>query len=223
MTNIVIGLGTGRCGTHSLTNLLNTHPDIRATHERCGLGWAEDVAVPVQAITNMRNWYSEPIVSDVAFYWLDYIDNVIELYPDTKFICFKRDKVDVVNSFMRTGSFAMHHRIMKGAFGQEIYRLCDHVTQEELDNMDKATRDWVDGTWNMPVPFDIVDNTPQGIIEREKWFCYYWDEYNKDAEKWQEKYPNNFVIYDMLNALNTIEGQTEIFNFIGIVPYAAIQ
>ena len=120
MTNIVIGLGTGRCGTHSLTNLLNTHPDIRATHERCGLGWAEDVAVPVQAITNMRNWYSEPIVSDVAFYWLDYIDNVIELYPDTKFICFKRDKVDVVNSFMRTGSFAMHHRIMKVAFGQDV-------------------------------------------------------------------------------------------------------
>lgn len=218
MANIVVGMGTGRSGTHSLADLLNGHPDIKATHEKCGLGWVEDLAIPIKAITTMSNACSEAIVADVGFYWLDYVDSILEVHLGAKFICLKRDKEDVVNSYMRTGSFAMHHRLMEGAFGRDLYRLCDHVTQEELDNMDKATKDWVEATWKLAVPYDIIDNTPEGIKNRREWFSYYWEEYNKDAEKWQEKYPDSFVVYDMLIALNTEEGRHKLFNFIGIVP-----
>ena len=71
--------------------------------------------------------------------------------------------------------------------------------------------------------YEIANNSPEGIIKRIGWFKYYWDEYYKESEKWQEKYPDSFIIIDMNEALNTEEGKSKIFNFIGIVPDAAIQ
>ena len=46
MRRLVIGLGTGRCGTVSLSRLLNAQPDAQVRHElRPYLPWAVDEAL----------------------------------------------------------------------------------------------------------------------------------------------------------------------------------
>lgn len=40
-------------------------------------------------------------VGDVAFFYLPYIAYVLNNYPDTKVICLKRNKHEVVNSYMK--------------------------------------------------------------------------------------------------------------------------
>ena len=44
----------------------------------------------------------------------------------------------------------------------------------------------------------------------------YWDEYYKISEMFEQKYPNNFKVFNMKYLLNTKEGIENMFDFIGI-------
>lgn len=95
---LIIGLGTGRCGTVSFCDLLKLQ-NIDATHEHKLLPWEfnkDCIDVLLSSIIN-RN---KDIVSDIAFYYLPYVPYILSKYPNTKFVCLKRDKKQTVNSYM---------------------------------------------------------------------------------------------------------------------------
>ena len=99
---LIIGLGTGRCGTMSLSKLLTKQPHFHVTHEHGEiLPWLitpERFDVKLQAMYNRHAHF----VGDVASYYLPYTDYIIDkTLGNVKFIILKRDVEEVCDSFMR--------------------------------------------------------------------------------------------------------------------------
>ena len=95
---LIIGLGTGRCGTVSLSKLLKRQ-NINTTHETKILPWEFDKKMIDNLLNSITNRVNN-MVSDVAFYYLPYVPYIIEKYPNTKFVCFKRDKKQTIESYV---------------------------------------------------------------------------------------------------------------------------
>jgi len=98
---LIIGLGTGRCGTKSLAYLLNEQEDSSFSHEIVGskLTWKPNNVMLRSAIyfaLGKRTSFS----GDVAFNFLSYVDIIKKLRPECKFIVMMRDREDTINSYM---------------------------------------------------------------------------------------------------------------------------
>ena len=100
---LIFGLGTGRCGSMTLANLLSLQDDCLVSHEVGGLphlSWdcSEKEFVSYLNIINRRpGKYS----GDVAFYTLPYTSRLIEVLPEAKFVILKRDKEQTISSYMK--------------------------------------------------------------------------------------------------------------------------
>jgi hypothetical protein len=96
---IIIGLGTGRCGTLSLSHLLNIQPNADVTHERKPiLPWKFDRTLIQQKIESLLD-SDRAIVGDVALYYLPYVPFIANTYKNVYFICLKRDKTETIESY----------------------------------------------------------------------------------------------------------------------------
>lgn len=97
---IIVGLGTGRCGTRSLAALLDAQSTVAAQHERkpC-IGWRDDV--PDFHIRNFRE-QGEPHYADVGFYYLPHVETLLDKYRDIRFVCLQRDRQQTIDSFCRS-------------------------------------------------------------------------------------------------------------------------
>ena len=100
---LIFGLGTGRCGTMSLANLLNYQDDCNVSHELNGSPWlswepsTNDLDIFVNKIMNRR----ESIVGDVSFYSLPYANILMDRYDDVRFVILKRNKEETIKSYMK--------------------------------------------------------------------------------------------------------------------------
>lgn len=111
---LIIGLGTGRCGTMSLANLLNFQIDAHISHEMGGkpmLPWKKkipDFDHFMRVILGRKETY----VGDIAFYLLPYWKELLKLNIETYFVVMKRDKEETVASYMtktlRENPFMLH-------------------------------------------------------------------------------------------------------------------
>lgn len=85
---MILGLGTGHCGTRSLAALLGL------PHEKYRLPWKRDEK------RLDRIW--EDLMKDggdVGLQWLPYVEMVLERAPDTRFLCLQRDREDTLRGF----------------------------------------------------------------------------------------------------------------------------
>ena len=104
MSRLIIGLGSGRCGTASLAHLLNLQEGASVTHEFCTLPWEFDEEIWVWNMGRLLfgKWpYDTDIIGDVGFYWINYIERLLERRPETKFVCLKRDRQEVIESMWK--------------------------------------------------------------------------------------------------------------------------
>ncbi len=107
---LVIGLGSGRCGTTSLAHLLNKQPHASVTHEEPPLlPWQVDAALLAERLAGLRA-RPETLVGDVAFYYLPYVELIAAQLPNTRFVCLRRDREETVRSFVAK-SEGVHHWI----------------------------------------------------------------------------------------------------------------
>jgi len=95
---VIIGLGSGRCGTVTLYKILNRY-NADVSHEKMQMPWEFNLTELHHNIENMEHRY-QPVVGDVACWWLNYVDYMKENVKDIKFVCLKRNKQDTLNSFM---------------------------------------------------------------------------------------------------------------------------
>src|SRR5699024_1258842 len=101
MKKLIFGLGTGRCGTVSLSTLLNQQKGANITHEfKPVLPWEFSQHHIDEKLENNVN-RKEKYVGDVAFYYLPYVNYIISKYTNVNFICLKRDKKQVIDSYLR--------------------------------------------------------------------------------------------------------------------------
>lgn len=95
---VIIGLGTGRCGTMSLANLLSSQSGVIVPHEyqALPLPWDFSQTALERKIESLRY-----INGDVGFYYLNYVEQIVDIFPQVRFVCLKRNKNEVVESYMK--------------------------------------------------------------------------------------------------------------------------
>ena len=186
----IFGLGTGRCGTVSLTSLFNCQDNVSAAHESVLCPWLfHDQSFQKNLIQMKNRSSSNNIVAEVGFYLLPYVERMIELFPVTKFICLKRDKEETIISYMR----------------KTIRR--NHWTNT---SMKSELGGWQShGIWDNCYP---IYNLPK----REA-IGQYWEDYYQISYNLEKKYPNNFKVYNMLDILQNRDIQLKMLSFIGIL------
>lgn len=206
---IILGLGTGRCGTHALAVLLDGQPDAHVTHEQPPLlPWKEPAGeslictgmgavagAPARTLIRarlgrFRRERAERVIGDVASFYLPYVEAAIEAEPGIRIICLKRPREEVVASFCRwldtVHPLPMNHWAERPAPGWHH-----------------------DPVWTRIFPqYDVGD--------REKGVCRYWNEYYQAVEDLVRRFPERIRVFSMDEALNTERGQRAVLSFAGI-------
>ena len=184
---LLIGLGTGRCGTVSLGSLLNAQPDTTVIHE--GAIGGERHLLPWDGSGNAAAWFRELArrtapsrwFGDVGMYFLPYVEDILEEWPTARFITLRRSKEETVASYLKKTEGRNH---------------------------------WVkhDGTeWRLDERWDIAypkyPPMPKADALRR-----YWEEYYHKVGEIQEQYPESISTFDM-HLLNESAGREAILDF----------
>lgn len=188
---LIIGLGSGRCGTVSLKHLLHMQRNTHATHEIMLLPHHFNER---KFKAYMRKLWNRPadISADVALWNLPYVTAILAEYPDTKFICLKRNKEDVVKSYIAKTPNRNHWT----SFNSEH---------------------WDDDKWPMErkkrrCPYSPC--YPKFNADKEDAIGLYWDYYYTVAKTYEESFPENFKIFPM-EYLNSRDGCESMLDFAG--------
>ena len=100
--HIILGIGSGRCGTLSLAHMLNRQPGVQVSHEeRPRLPWKRLPGERVirERFARMRRHGNRRILGDVALFYLPYVEDAIVIEPSIRIVCLKRPREEVVQSF----------------------------------------------------------------------------------------------------------------------------
>ena len=138
---IVIGFGTGRCGTQSLASFLNQQEGFDITHEKVPLGW---FPFDHHRESSIKRFISKAgyVIGDVGYSWINHIDYMLEEYPETKVINITRKDEEVVESFW---TYKSHIREFKAFMENEWFGHpyhSDKPTKDAIARMVKWYRYW---------------------------------------------------------------------------------
>ena len=220
MSQLVIGLGTGRCGTRSFTKFLKENGRF-ALHDHYHLPWEPDYQRASDALADLFSRSEGAPTSSVAFYWLNYVEWLAAKIEDVRFVCLKREKEKVVRSFMSSLKrlspyFRMWNAIDLKMSGIKSFSLDSQYDKSVMDTVNESTREWMAAEWYLESRIDqVTESFPdyEGITDKKIYLEKYWDEYYAKAERLAEL--PNFMLVDLEYGLNTDTGRREILNFIG--------
>ena len=223
--SVIVGMGSGRCGTTSLARLISAQDNAVCFHELdpAVMSWdlAENVVRsrleefrallaggpreltgigPENARSDEALRLSElpqlAAVGDVGLYYLMYVPLLVQLSTDIRLPCLRRDRAETVESYRK--KMRVHTR---RRFRRIRSRRRNHFVKQ---------RGWhwiLDDQWDKCYPkFGAL--TLRGAIGM------YWDHYYEVAERYAVDYPEQFRIFEM-SELNSPEGQRRILEFCG--------
>lgn len=188
-SRLIVGLGTGRCGTVSLKTLLNCQRDTDATHEKMLLPHKFHEG---KYKAYMRKLWGRrvKIAADVALWNLSYVGEILAEYPTTKLLCLQRDREETVQSFMR-----------KTKNGR------NHWTRFD-------SKYWDEKKWPNEHKCPYRNSYPRFDADKEEALGFYWDYYYAVAWTYQKAFPDNFRIFP-IEFLNIRDGCEKILDFAG--------
>ena len=193
--SIILGIGTGRCGTGSLAKVLNQQGDTVCSYEEPPLlPWRAVDARRVlrERFARFRTHAKARLLGDVALFYLPYLEEAIALEPDIRIVCLRRPREEVVTSF------------------------CEWLDQ----SMPLPTNHWA----RQPAPgwhhdANRTRTFPQYDTQnREEGIRRYWDEYYRQAGELAARHPEQIRVFDTYEALNTEPGLRDLLGFVGIPP-----
>ena len=198
---LVIGCGTGRCGTVSLVKFLNSQRGISMLHEGVPgseqqthhlIPWYDGEAqlwawlATLEETSGAARWYG-----DVCFSFLPYLPAIFKRHPAARAICLERDRQQVVRSYLRKTE------------GR------NHWFQHDGNG-------WmVDPEWDQCYP-DYAEPDKRKALE------LYWDQYHCTAKEYCARFPRQFLLLPT-TALNEASGRSKLLEFIGYDVEAAVE
>tara|TARA_B000000475_G_C15936903_1_gene423067 strand:+ start:342 stop:971 length:630 start_codon:yes stop_codon:yes gene_type:complete len=207
---IVLGLGVSRKETKKIHNFFNkiNHFDLDFEKDVKNISWYNSENIIINRIQKLENKLYNNINSsknnfhvtgDVAFYYLPYLELLINNYPYIKFISTKKSKKHIfkdIKSDIRTNnSLPTRLFLFKKKFKNHWI---DH-------NGKKWEKDYINDKCYPNYDIDDLDKSIQMYI----------DNYIFQMKKIQKKYPRNLkVIFS--DELNSNFAKKKIFNFIGV-------
>ncbi len=159
------------------------------------------------ALKNYRESAVLSIVGDVASYYLPYVEQIIAASDIAKFPVIKRDREEVVESFIRKVSPTKRTNFMRRV--AETVGIATKALPMNHWQLHDGSRYRYEGTWDMNFPKYPSDLTMAQAISR------YWDEYYSRTEALEEKYPGRVKTFQIVD-LSTAEGQRKILGFLGV-------
>jgi hypothetical protein len=235
---IVIGLGTGRSGTASLSMLLNAQPDASCFHElnpsavrfygtpRPVLNTIDEFqavldggdpamvtvdlsrAVCATVYDRLRQMKRVRLIGDIAFYYLSYVQSIADRNPNVRFICLRRDREETIESWMR------YTEIERSRSQILADRLSSWITREpyrESRNfwMEHDGTRWLkDPVWDKCFPKFTAPGKRDALRQ-------YWDYYYETAEAILQRLPDRFRIIET-NRLDDGAVQRQILDYCGV-------
>ena len=187
---LIISIGTGRCGSVSLSKFLSAQEYVSVLHEgrldshkiRKLIKWVNDEKNLFEWLEFLLSLDGNKFVGDTGMYYLPYIEQIIEKYPQVKIIVMERDKEEVVKSYIKKTTGRNHW--------------FDH-DGKEWDKDDK---------WDPCYP-------KYDILNKEKALEKYWEDYKSQTDNLILKFPDKIKKWT-IQSLNTLNGKNEILNFL---------
>lgn len=142
---LIIGLGTGRCGTMSLANLLNYQDDCSVSHELNGaarLPWKQSPPMFDNFINRILD-RNESVVGDVSFYCLPYANFFMSQFDDVSFVILKRERQQTINSYMKK-TYGRNHWVNHDGSNWKLDRWDDCYPKFEVDDKKAAIGEYYD-------------------------------------------------------------------------------
>lgn len=164
---LVIGLGSGRCGTQSLAHLLDKQSAAKVYHERVDheIRW-HGSEQEIQTFLDEAVAQDEfQLIGDVAFYYLPYVEAILAYQPKVKFICLQRDCTETVVSYMQK-------------------------TEDRNHWMEHDGRVWQLSRWDECYP-------KYAVPDKKSALTLYWYDYYFTATRLQALYPQQFQLFPM--------------------------
>lgn len=190
---LVLGMGTGRCGTHTLAELLSRQPDTSVTHEQPPLlSWLPEsgrniIGARLERILGMR---PQRLVGDVGSFYLPYIESALAHQPRMRVVCLERPREEIVASFC--------------AWLDAAHPLpTDHWSDEPTE-----------GWYHEPVWTRVFPQYPTRT--REEGLRRYWDEYHEKATALMRRFPDNVRIFPTAASFNKEDSMRDLLSFVGI-------
>lgn len=241
---IVIGLGSGRTGTASLAKLIssqhaaicfhelnpagsvfsgNPQPALNTINEfqeildggdprRLAIDYSRPMSVKtygeLQAMSQVR------LLGDVAFYYLSYVDEILEANKNVRFVCIKRDKEQTGTSWeAKTAIRRWPSLWLADRLKSLITRTPFYTSKNHWQAHDGSVYQ-PDPVWDSCFP-DIEAGSRREAID------LYWDRYYEEAERLAAAHPEHFRIFP-IEAMSSPEGQAQILAHIGIPEDAMV-
>ena len=212
MADIIIGFGTGRCGTKSLAKVLMRNPSIICTHESFLMPWKFDEMVFYQSLLQLAAMGSQyKIKNEKAYYEVsmsidggdfDVGDGIREIFESVDI-----DVGDV--SFCWLNYLDKLFEIFPYARALGLIRNKDDTVKYWLKN--HSYNYWTDGEGELCQYFPTYDMPIKAAIEQ------YWDDYNRIAEEVQARHKGRVAIVPMDWMLNDESFQRDMLSgFLGI-------
>jgi hypothetical protein len=235
---IVLGLGSGRTGTASLSYLIGSQKDAVCFHELNPTGVVYE-GNPQPILNGIREFqaildggdrrrlaldYSRPasvkkyqelqtmgavgIIGDIAYYYLRYVEDILAISKDVRFVCIKRDRAKTVASWMKKSAIDRWPSLwLADRLKSMLTRTPFHESKNFWQEHDGSVYQ-PDPVWDKTFPKFEAASKKEAI---EK----YWDYYYAEAERLAGKHPAYFRIFPV-EAMGNPEGQTDILRFIGL-------
>ena len=237
---IVVGLGSGRSGTASLSALIDRQVGGLCFHEMNPSGAVFSGNSQAQ-LNNIREFqqildggssgqlsidYSRPssvlryhelqsmddikLLGDIAYYYLHYVKEILALYPNCKFVCLKRDKEQTVRSWQRKSSVKRWRSLWVADRLKAFITRTPFLTEYNYWQEHDGSIWMKDPVWDSCFPKFDASSKEEAIRQ-------YWDYYYQEAQRLQHEYGNSFRQFD-IEALSSRAGQESILDFIGLLP-----
>ena len=113
--SLLIGIGTGRSGSTTLTRLWSAQQSTYCSHEHPPrLAWSGNLtrlSFQQRRFELLLKKYA--YVGDVAHWWLPHIDELIKIFPDIRIVILQRERESTIKSFLNVkggpGKGAINH------------------------------------------------------------------------------------------------------------------
>jgi hypothetical protein len=235
---VVVGLGTGRSGTASLTSLLdqqfggicfhemnpscavfsgNPQPQVNAIQEfqkllhggdRARLSIDYSRPSSVEAYDKLQGMSQVNLIGDIAYYYLNYVDDLLQVAPECIFICIRRDRGQTVSSWLKMSSIRRWRSLWLADKLKSLLTRTPFYTEYNYWQEHDGSRWKKDPVWDSCFPKFEAKSKEEAI-------GMYWDYYYLEADRLQRKHPDCFRIFDVQD-LGNPEGQKRILSFIGL-------
>ena len=212
---VILGIGTGRCGTLAFSKLLNQQLFSDITHEwkHCEkFEWDAEFTANIESSVNNQKkfervqsrYYSYlkrpgSIVGDVALWNLPYVETFLNNFENVKVIAIRRNKKDTVKSFSAYFKGMKHFPWMSD--------------EERAKNTSylKNSYDKCYPKFDFGGKRGAEEGAPSIETGAEKYYSYYYAE----VTRLLNKYPEKVVEIDSYEVLNDLQVQINLLRWAG--------